>query len=80
MDHQNVLAAQTRPVRGAPGVGMNGTVAGEMKYSAYICMYMYIHACTYTLSTVQYYHRMIIECKITYMYLTARPYILYMVT
>ena len=31
MDHQNVLAAQTRPVRGAPGVGMNGTVAGEMK-------------------------------------------------
>ena len=26
MDHQNVLAAQTRPVRGAPGVGMNGTV------------------------------------------------------
>ena len=28
MDHQNVLAAQTRPVRGAPGVGMNGTGLG----------------------------------------------------
>ena len=36
MDHQNVLAAQTRPVRGAPGVGMNGTVAGE-----YTCVCVY---------------------------------------
>ena len=47
MDHQNVLAAQTRPVRGAPGVGMNGTVAGETEYCVYTCMYnvMYTIVC-----------------------------------
>ena len=55
MDHQNVLAAQTRPVRGAPGVGMNGTVhvAGEMEYNsvcnsihAFIQIYVMHGTCT----------------------------------
>ena len=45
MDHQNVLAAQTRPVRGAQGVGMNGTVAGEMKEQC-VNTYMHVYTCT----------------------------------
>ena len=51
-----MLAAQTRPVRGAPGVGMNGTVAGEMEYSVCIhaCTFVFVCDCTCTMHMTLY--------------------------